>query len=407
VYHKNTMKNLFASNRERIIARLGGGIIVLSAYTAMQRSNDMAYAFEQEANFWWLTGIEAADWQLIVDGTRGKSWLVAPEVSGSHEIFDGSLSAEKAQKISGVDAIVSQDEGASLLRDLAKKHSVVYTIGEHPHAEYFDFSLNSAPKKLHELLERTFNSVQGCRKELSQLRAIKQPEEITRIKKAIALTTNAFEEYKNQLDSMQYEYEVEAYFSHYFRSRGAKGHAYDPIVAGGKNACTLHYVANDTRLKKRELLLLDIGARAEGYAADITRTYAFGEPTKRQRAVHAAVQTAQSRIIKLLKPELSVEHYQREVDKIMTDALLSLGLMKSATDQDSYRKYFPHAISHGLGVDVHDSLGAPRTLQPNMVLTVEPGIYIPEEGIGVRIEDDILITPTGHKNLSARLSTDL
>lgn len=389
------------------MAALHGGIVVVGAYTKMQRGNDAAFTFEQEANFWWLTGIEVADWQLIIDGTRNKSWLVAPEVSGSHEIFDGSLDSEEAKKISGVDTVISRNEGASLLRDLAKKHSVVYTIGEHPHAEYFDFSLNPAPKKIHELLERTFNSVQDCRKELSQLRAIKQPEEITRIKKAIMLTTNAFEEYKKRLDDMQYEYEVEAYFSHYFRSRGAKGHAYDPIVAGDKNACTLHYVANDARLKKRELLLLDIGARVEGYAADITRTYAFGEPTKRQRAVHEAVKTAQLRIIKLLKPELSIEHYQREVDTIMTDALLSLGLMKSVADQDNYRRYFPHAISHGLGVDVHDSLGAPRTLRPHMVLTVEPGIYIPEEGIGVRIEDDILITPTGHKNLSARLSTDL
>jgi len=401
------MKNLFASNRDRIITKLGGGIIVLSAYTAMQRSNDAAFAFEQEANFWWLTGIEVADWQLIIDGTRGKSWLVAPEVSESHKIFDGSLSAKEAKTISGVDTVVSQDEAASILRDLAKKHSVVYSLGEPPHAEFFDFSLNPAPKRMYDLLDRTFNSVQDCRKELSQLRAIKQPEEVALIKKVIALTVEAFKGYKSQIDDFGHEYEIEAYFSHYFRSHGAKGHAYDPIVASGKNACTLHYVANDTRLKKRELVLLDIGARMGGYAADVTRTYAFGEPTKRQRAVHEAVQTAQSRIIALLKPNALVEHYQRDVDTIMAEALISLGLMKSVDDHDNYRKYFPHAISHGLGVDVHDALGAPRTLQPGMILTVEPGIYIPEEGIGVRIEDDVLITATGRTNLSARLSTDL
>lgn len=178
-------------------------------------------------------------------------------------------------------------------------------------------------------------------------------------------------------------------------------------MASGKNACTLHYLKNSAKLKKRDLLLLDIGARRQGYAADITRTYALGEVSKRQHDVFLAVNEAHVKIIDLLKPDYPVEQYQHDVDKIMTEALLSLGLMKDAKDEKNYRRYFPHAISHGLGVDPHDSLGAPRALQPNMVLTVEPGIYIPEEGIGVRLEDDILITATGNSNLSGRLSTEL
>ncbi len=401
------MTKFFASNRDQLTTKLKGGIVVLTAYTGMQRSNDTAFAFEQEANFWWLTGIEAADWWLIIDGIRRKSWLVAPTLSKSHEIFDGSLAPEEAKKISGVDEVIGQDDAKSLLRDLAKKHSVVHTIGEQPYAEYLDFSLNPAGRKLHEMLERTFNSVQDCRKDIAKLRAIKQPEEVAHMKKVINLTIAAFEEVKAGLDAMSFEYEVEAEFSYLFRRKGAKGHSYDPIVASGKNACTLHYGDNNARMKKRELLLLDIGARHEGYAADITRTYALGEPTKRQRDVHAAVQRAQAEIIKLLRPDLSVEEYQRDVDGIMTEALMGLGLMKSADDEAGFRKYFPHAISHGLGVDVHESLGAPRSFQPGMLLTVEPGIYIPEEGIGVRIEDDILITDKGRTNLSARLSTDL
>jgi Xaa-Pro aminopeptidase len=401
------MTKFFASNRDQLTTKLKGGIVVLTAYTEMQRSNDTAFAFEQEANFWWLTGIEVADWWLIIDGTRHKSWLVAPTLSKSHEIFDGSLSPEKAKKISGVDEVIARDDAKSLLRDLAKKHSVVHTLGEQPYAEYLDFSLNPAGRKLHEMMERTFNSVQDCRKDLAKLRAIKQPEEVAHMKKVINLTIAAFEEVKAGLDAMSYEYEVEAEFSYLFRRKGAKGHAYDPIVASGKNACTLHYGSNSDKMKKRELLLLDIGARHEGCAADITRTYALGEPTKRQRDVHAAVQRAQAEIIKLLRPELSVEEYQRDVDRIMTEALMSLGLMKNADDEAGFRKYFPHAISHGLGIDVHESLGAPRSFQSGMLLTVEPGIYIPEEGIGVRIEDDILITDKGRTNLSARLSTDL
>lgn len=397
----------FTHNRRQLIEKLQGGIAVFSAYAQMQRGNDMAFQFEQEANFWWLAGIEYPDWVLIIDGTKGKSWLVAPSISQSHEIFDGSLSAEAAKEVSGVDAVISHDEAQSLLRDLAKRHSIVSTLGEQPYAEHFDFTLNPAMKAQREQLARIFTTVQDCRKELSQLRAIKQPEEITAMKAAIAVTISGFERVKEKLQQSAHEYDIEAEFTHHFRTHGARGHAYDPIVASGGNACTLHYVANDAKLKKRQLVLLDIGARSGGYAADITRTYAYGDPTKRQIEIHAAVQAAHHAIIKLITPNLAVEEYQREVDRIMIDALLSVGLMADRDDTDNYHKYFPHAISHGLGVDVHDSLGGPQFLQPGMVLTVEPGIYIPEEGIGVRIEDDILVTDSGNVNLSARLSTDL
>jgi len=141
-----------------------------------------------------------------------------------------------------------------------------------------------------------------------------------------------------------------------------------------------------------------------GYCADVTRTYAVGAPTDRQKAVHAAVESAHHKIIALLGPDKLVKDYHQQVDGIMIKALKSLGLYSKPSD---YRKYFPHAISHGLGIDVHDSLGSPTHFKPGMVLTVEPGIYIPEEEIGVRIEDDILITETGIENLSGALPTSL
>jgi Xaa-Pro aminopeptidase len=401
------MESLFVSNREKLVTKLDGGVIVLSAYADMQRSNDVAATFEQEANFWWLTGIDAPNWSVIIDGTRRKSWLVAPEISNIHALFDGGLSFEDAKNISGVDDILTRDAAGSMLRDLAKKHSVVFTLGDIPHAEYYNFVFNPAPKKLYDQLERTFTSVRDCRKELSLLRAIKDPREIIAMKKAINLTVDAFDYVRPLIETMKYEYEVDAEFGYYFRRHGAKGHAYDPIVAGGKNACTLHYMNGNAKLKKRELLLLDIGVRHFGYPSDISRTYALGEPTKRQQEVHAAVKRAQKKIVSLLEPHLMLDQYHRDVDTIMIEVLMELGLMKNASDTDNYRRYFPHAISHGLGVDPHDSLGAHRGFMENMVVTVEPGIYIPEEGIGVRIEDDILITKTGHSNLSARLSTDL
>lgn len=394
----------FSSNRQRIAHQLKGGIVVLGAYTQMQRGNDAAFTYEQEANFWYLTGIEAPDWEVIIDGTRGKSWLVQPKVSDIHEIFDGSLSAVEAKKISGVDDVLSRDAADTMLRDLAGKHSVVYAIGEHPAKEHYDFVSNPATKQLHASLSRIFSDVQDCRRDIARLRAIKQPEEIAAIKKAIKLTIGAFQDVKVLLPELKKEYEIEAEFSYAFRRAGAAGHAYDPIVAGGKNAVTLHYGKNNDALKQGSLVLLDIGARVDGYPADITRTYAVGVPTPRQVAVHAAVERAHKRIIALLKPGLGVSEYHESVDMIMKDALESLGLLNTPED---YRKYFPHAISHGLGVDVHDSLGGPTQFEASMVLTVEPGIYIPEEGIGVRIEDDILINETGHTNLSSALSTSL
>jgi Xaa-Pro aminopeptidase len=396
----------FVKNRQRVAEKLHGGIVVVPAYMQMQRGNDMAFAFEQEANFWWLTGIEAADWWVIMDLSQQKSWAVAPVVSESRQVFDGSVSFDKARAVSGVNAVITRDESQDLLRQLAKKHSVVYTLGKQPHAEHFDFHLNPAQKKMHDMLGRIFNSVQSCRKELAQLRATKQPEEIQALQGAIDVTIGAFEEVKKRLPTFHFDYEVAAEFTYSFIKRGTAGHAYDPIVASGKNACTLHYVRNDAKLRKKQLILLDIGAKSDGYAADITRTFAIGEPTKRQAEVHTAVQAAHKKIISLLSPGLLVEHYMQEVDRIMSTTLLELGLIKDKHDEESYRKYFPHAVSHGLGVDVHDSLGGPKALEAGMVLTVEPGIYIPEESIGVRIEDDILITPQGSRNLSAKLSTD-
>lgn len=397
----------FTNNRQKLRQVLGSSPIILTAYAQLQRGNDAAFKFEQEANFWWLSGIEAPDWQLIIDGSRHKSWLVAPDIDEVHRVFDGSLSPEEALRTSGVDAVLTRAEAEEKIAELARQHAVVFTLGDDPYAEHYDFSRNPAPDALKRRLSRTFADVRSVRREMSRLRAIKQPEEIAAIECAIAVTIDAFQSVRPLLGNLRYEYEVEAEFSYYFRRHGAAGHAYDPIVASGAHACTLHYDTNSGALVDRELLLLDIGARHEGYAADITRTYAIGRPTERQAAVHRAVAEAQRTIIALLKPGLAIKDYHESVDMIMQDTLLSLGLIKSRDDTASYRHYFPHAVSHGLGIDVHDSLGAPERLEPGMVLTVEPGVYIPEESIGVRIEDDVLITADGHRNLTAALSTEL
>lgn len=398
--------DFFTASRELVMQKLEGSLLVVPAYSEMQRSNDAAYGFEQEANFWYLTGIEHADWWVILDGTRGKSWLVSPTVDDVHALFDGSLSAAEAKQMSGIDEVLDRDAALELLRREARTRQLVYTVDQPQYHEHFGFTLNPAAHDLREQLSRIFVQVQDFRPKLAGIRAIKRPDEIRMMQSAIDLTVDAFEDVKAKLVAYKYEYEVEADFTHYFRSRGAAGHAYDPIVASGANACTLHYGKNMATLKKGSLLLLDIGARRAGYAADITRTYAIGKPTKRQQDIHARVAEAHAQIIKLIEPELGIEQYHQQVDAIMKQALIELGFIKDAQDE-KYRTYFPHAISHGLGIDVHDALGRPRYLQPGMVLTVEPGIYVPEEGIGIRIEDDILVTEHGRRNLSHKLATDL
>lgn len=401
--------SFFRANRAALLKQLQEhteakvGVVILGAYNAVQQSHDAAARFIQEANFWYLTGIEEPGWRLILDASTQKSWLGAPTKSDVHTLFDGGMSADEALTVSGVDEVLQSVEANALIAELARHTSTVATLGADPSAEQYDFDLNNGPVELLATLTQQFKTIYDCRRDLARLRAVKKPEEIAVIREAVALTAEAFEMVKKKLDTYTREYQVEADFSHYFRWHGATGHAYEPIVAFGAHACTLHYSQNNASLAQGGFLLLDVGARLNGYAADITRTYAVGEVSERHKAVHAAVKKAHFKIISLLKPGLNVKTYHQEVDEIMKSALQSLGLL---TTPDSYRKYFPHAISHGLGIDVHDALGAPKEFLEGMVLTVEPGIYIPEENIGVRIEDDILITSTGYDNLSARLSAE-
>jgi len=391
-----------AENRKRFIERTQGALVIVAGHDQMQLSGDMAAPFLQESNFWWLSGIESPGWKMIIDGARGRATLVRPALSAVRQIFDGDLTDDQALVVSGADVVITEDYFDQELKQLARAHPRVLTTLNKVDGE---FHANPAQQKLKARLDRIFVAAETCNKELAELRAIKQPTEIERIKKAIKVTTDTFVVVKSNWAKYKAEYEVEADFTQQFRRHNTT-HGYDPIVAAGPRACTLHYHANSQKISKRDAVVLDIGARYSGYSADITRTYCEN-PSKRISQVHKAVADAHQAIITLLAPDLLVGEYISKSDEIMQDVLVSLGLIESRADIAGYRKYFPHAVSHGLGVDVHDSLGAPRYFRPGMVLTVEPGIYIAAEGIGVRIEDDVLITDTGRQNLSGMLSTDL
>lgn len=378
--------------------------LILTAYDEMQLSADMAAPFRQQSAFLWMTGISHPQWRYLE--IAGVEYLVYPDVTETQALFDGGLSREEAMQRSGISQVIDRKRATALLNDAAKTYEKIYALGADPYQKYHSFTPNSAQKYLMKQLAPLFPETDDCWPIIKKCMALKDEAALTATKEAVAVTCSAFQAVKEKLkaNTYNYEYEIEADLCHAFRYAGTQGEAYETIVASGLNACTLHYSTNAMALQKNSLVLIDAGALVDGYAADITRTYAVGTPTERQKAVHAAVEAAHQAIIQSLRPGLSFKEYESIVDATMKNALNTLGLLNKPSD---YRKYFPHAVSHGLGLDVHESLGGHKTLVPGMVLTVEPGIYIPEEGIGVRIEDDILITDTGYSNLSGDLPTSL
>lgn len=390
------------NNRKRLFAKAKGELIILTAYDSVQQSGDMAAPFLQESSFWWVTGISQPGWKVILDTARGEATLVRPQRSEVDVIFNGESNDDEIRATSGIQHIIPQREFEAYLRQLHRHHTIAYTLTQ---KEDHEFVLNPAKSTLVSALKRIFQSVQYSDALFAELKAIKQPDELVRMRAAMKLTCDTFAAVQSRLADFKTEAEIEAEFIYAFHKAGVD-HAYEPIVASGSHACTLHYVNNSGKLRAREMILIDIGARVDGYSADVTRTYCRN-PTKRQIAVHAAVEDAEQAIIELIAPGLPIVDYLKQVDEIMKQALQKLGLLMDMNDTETYRRYFPHAVSHGLGIDTHDSLGRPRYLEAGMVLTVEPGIYIPEESIGVRIEDDILVTKTGHENMTGHLPTTL
>jgi Xaa-Pro aminopeptidase len=239
---------------------------------------------------------------------------------------------------------------------------------------------------------------------MGRLRMVKQPVELAALQKAIDITLDGLKTIGRpaKLRRYAYEYEIEADLTREFRRGGARGHAFTPIVAAGERACTLHNIANEGKLASDELLVVDVGAQYNHYSADVTRTFDLGNASKRAVSIHTAVAEVHAYACSLLKPGVLMRDYEKDVESFMGEKLRELGLIK-VIERDEVRHYFPHATSHFLGLDTHDAGDYDRPLEAGVVMTVEPGIYIPEEGIGVRIEDDIHITTDGFEVMSARL----
>lgn len=395
----------FAGNRTRLGQAYDGDLIVITANGLLQRAADSSYRFSQDANFWYLTGIDEPDIVLVMDA--GDEYLILPEKSDYQKVFDGSAAKSALVKRSGVKKVYEYDEGWERLGSRLKKTRRLATIMPPPaYVDFYGMYTNPARAAL---LKKLTSHRNGLKTDdlvapLIKQRVIKQPEEIAALRSAIDITAASLEDAFKQ--EYKHEYELEAEITAGFRRRGASGHAFAPIVAAGKKACTLHNVSNDSPIGKNELVVVDVGAEVEHYAADITRTVVFGSPSARQQAIYDAVLETQNFAINLLKPGVSFAEYREQTDNFLGEKLRQLGLIKSVS-QKNLRKYYPHSISHFLGLNVHDVGDYGQPLQAGMVLTVEPGIYVAKEGIGVRIEDDILITENGSEVLSGKLPRGL
>jgi Xaa-Pro aminopeptidase len=404
-------KDFFVQNRNKLrTACSGTSLIVVTANGLLQRTSDSAYSFQQDSNFWYLTGLEQPDVTLVMDGSA--EYLIVPEQSNYQSIFDGVAEDEALKQLSGIEEVVPSSQGWTRLQVALQKQGKVGTpLAMSAYVEVYGMYTNPSRRQLAQKLRDHLETIEliDIRPELVTLRCHKQSAELAAMQAAIDVTIAGINHVTSQLPNYSYEYEIEADLSKSFRKVGAAGHAFMPIVAGGRRACTLHNVGNNAPLSQHELVILDVGAEVSHYAADISRTVIQGQPSSRQQAVYDAVLAVQQYALSLLKPGVLLQEYEKQVETYMGLQLVDLGLLDEAEAEApaNIRRYFPHATSHFLGLDVHDVGDYRIPLAASMVVTCEPGIYIPGEGIGVRVEDDVLITETGNTVLTVELPRTL
>jgi Xaa-Pro aminopeptidase len=400
--------SFFINNRQKLRAQSKSDLIIISANHLVQKSADLSYPFRQDSNFWYLTGINEPDITLVL--YRDEEYLIVPKLNAMRQIFDGNIDNSELILGSGVKQILGEKEGwLKLEAQLNKTKSAATLLPSPIVVKPYGFYAQPARRTLVTRLKRLKSGLEfeDLRPVLARQRMAKQPEEVTVIKKAIEITNQTLSEVleSGRLAKYRHASQIETDILHGFKTRGASGHGFDPIVASGKYATTIHY-EGDQLLNKNELIVVDVGAEVEFYTADISRTVSYDKPSSREIEVFESVKYVQQEAIKLIKPGLDIKAYEIKVEQMIGQQLIKLRLIKK-NDRKNVRHYYPHACSHSLGIDTHDSADYTEPLPINMVMTVEPGIYIPEEGIGVRIEDDVIITEEGSQVLSSSLPRSL
>lgn len=419
-------RETFIRRRARVLEGIEEGILILPSSPLLHRSGGTEYRYRPDSELFYLTGCtEPQVVAVLRGGEEGDSFLLfVPRRNPEAELWSGPrMGPEEAREHFGADAAYPMDEMESRLPGLLKN----------PRRVFFRFGFSPRLERLVVESLKTARS-RGARKGigprvvedpgrlLDGLRLRKDPEEITKIRQATALSVAAFREAMAGTQGGMGEWEVESLLESAFRRRGARGPAFPTIVASGSNACTLHYSENQHTIGEGELVLLDGGAEVDLYAGDITRTFPAGRHFHgTQRAVYDVVLRAHQAALGAVRPGNTVAHLHEVAVGVLTQGLMELGVLSGEIEEliqkKAYEPYFPHQTSHWLGLDVHDvgdyaREGGSQKLEPGMVLTVEPGLYfppvpeassIPFTGIGVRIEDDVLVTEEGAENLTETL----
>jgi len=403
---------IFINNRARFIKEMAlDSIAIFNSNDELPINADAIHKFKQNSDLFWLTGIAQEDSMLILfPGNPEKKFrevLVLVRPNEQKEKWDGKrLRKEEATAISGIDNIIWLDSLEPLLQKWIHWSENIYlNTNEH------DRKANWLPVRDYRFAEEMkrkypLHNYKRSARILKKLRAIKTPLEVEVLQKAIDITDNTFRRLLKFIKPGVWEYEIEAEIWHSFLSQRATGPAYSSIIASGDRARILHYVFNNQECKSGEMILMDFGAEYGSYCADLTRTIPVnGKFTARQRKIYNTCLDLHNYCKTILKPGISIMDYHDKVGDKATELFLKAGLLKKTEvknedpENRAYRKYLYHGISHHLGVDVHDLGTMTDPIQPGMVLTVEPGIYIEEEKMGFRIENNVLITRNGNKDL--------
>jgi Xaa-Pro aminopeptidase len=396
---------VFTKHRQRFMAKLKpNSIAVFNANDIYPISADSTLPFEQHRDLFYLTGIDQEETILILcpdaKDPKHREMIFVRETNAHIAVWEGhKLTKSEAAAVTGIDHVQWTTDFEASFLELAKQAENIYiNTNEHYRAKvetqtredrFIEWCKQQFPKKNY---EKSNFILQG-------LRGVKDPEEIAHIQQACDITEKGFRRILGFVKPGVWEFEIEAEFSHEFLSNRSKGFAYTPIIASGANSNVLHYIENSQQCKAGELILMDVGAEYGNYASDMTRTIPVsGRFTPRQRAVYEAVLKVKDEATMLLIPGVLWKDYHVEVGKLMSSALVDLGLLAKkevSYNTEAYKKYFMHGTSHHLGLDTHDYGLLDEPMETNMVFTVEPGIYIPDEGFGIRLEDDVVVQATG------------
>ena len=406
---------LFIRNRANLAAQLPPkSVAVFTANEPMPRNGDEFYPFRQQSDFFYLTGINEENAYLIIapdypDETMREILFIEPydevKATWQGEMLDNA----QATELSGVKTVKGSDAFWMTLNDIVfSGYGDTILLNSYEYPKY-ECAVETIQKRFVNQVKELYPMHNFGRTApiLNALRMKKSEDEI-------AITAKAFRRCLSTVRPGMYEYEVQAEIEYIFKQNNATGHAYAPIIAGGKNGCCLHYSKNQSLLNDGDLLLFDIGCELKNYSSDLSRTIPInGKFTERQKDCYNAVLRVMKEITKLYRPGGTINEINETTHRLMEQEMIKLGLftaedvMHQNPDKPLERKYLMHGMSHHIGLDVHDSIDKFKPFEPGMILTCEPGIYIREEGIGIRIENDLLITEGEPINLFEGLPTEI